>query len=210
MTLLMTELLIVHSRIVHTPVSAPRGAHALSFRATRGIPHSEAKSIAKGDSSALARLRMTGGMRDCAKNYTYEPTCHASLSAERESGVITIRLRATRKAVTINGQGFRHGNRITRAAALVFFLVTFSKVKKLPGAGRNPASPVPRRAEMEHPRPVPPRGGDGIPAPPSPAGRGQNPASPLPPFHRYFIDLSARFCYYIVISAAKLKKGRSS
>ena len=66
--------------------------------------------------------------------------------AERESGAATMRLRATRTAVTTNGQGCRHGKRITRAAALVFFLVTFSKVKKPPGAGRNPASFVPRRA----------------------------------------------------------------
>jgi hypothetical protein len=64
----------------------------------------------------------------------------------------TMRLRATRKAVTINGQGSRHGKRITRAAALVFFLVTFSKVKKPPGAGRNPASPVPRGAENVWPQ----------------------------------------------------------
>jgi hypothetical protein len=74
-------------------------------------------------------------------------TNHTYQRAEREIDAATIRLRAIRTAVTINGQGFRHGKQITRAAALVFFLVTFSKVKKPPGAGRNPASPVPPRDE---------------------------------------------------------------
>jgi hypothetical protein len=61
MTLLMLKLRIVHRRIVHTPVSAPLGADLLSFRAKRGISHSEACAIVDGDSSALTRLRMTGG-----------------------------------------------------------------------------------------------------------------------------------------------------
>jgi hypothetical protein len=58
----------------------------------------------------------------------------------------------------LNGQGCRLGKQTTRAAALVFFLVPFSKVKKepsegrrpsklSPGAGRNPASPRPRRVQ---------------------------------------------------------------
>jgi hypothetical protein len=100
-------------------------------------------------------------------------TTHTHQRAERENDAITMRLRAIRTEVTINGQDSRHGKRITRAAALVFFLVTFSKVKKLPSAGRNPASPRPRRA----------RGGDGIPALSSAprAMAGRNPASPVPP-----------------------------
>jgi hypothetical protein len=98
-------------------------------------------------------------------------TTHTHQRAERENDAITMRLRAIRTEVTINGQDSRHGKRITRAAALVFFLVTFSKVKKLPSAGRNPASPRPRRA----------RGGDGIPALSSaPRAAGRNPASPVP------------------------------
>jgi hypothetical protein len=43
--------------------------------------------------------------------------------------------------VTIKGQGSRHGKQITRAAALVFFLVTFSKVKKSPSEGWKPSNP---------------------------------------------------------------------
>jgi hypothetical protein len=151
MTLLMLKLRIVHRRIVHTPVSAPLGADLLSFRAKRGISHSEACAIVDGDSSALSRLRMTGVFGI----YRYAPTNHTHQRAEREIGAATMRIRATRTAVTINGQGFRHGKQITRAAALVFFLVPFSKVKKEPG------------------------GGDGIPALSSPAGR--NPASHVPP-----------------------------
>jgi hypothetical protein len=65
MTLLMIKLHIVHSRIVPASVSALR-AHALSFRAKRGISHSEAKTVVEGDSSALTRLRMTGDMLSCA------------------------------------------------------------------------------------------------------------------------------------------------
>jgi hypothetical protein len=59
-TLLMVELRIVHRRMAPASVSALR-ADSLSFRAKRGIPHSEACAIVDGDSSALARLRMTGG-----------------------------------------------------------------------------------------------------------------------------------------------------
>ena len=78
-------------------------------------------------------------------------TSHTRQRAEREIGATAMRLRAIRTAVTIKGQGFRPGKRTTRAAALVFFLVTFSKVKKPPGAGRNPASPG-RAARTESPR----------------------------------------------------------
>jgi hypothetical protein len=59
-TLFPAELRIVHSRKVPASVSAPQGADPLSFRAKRGISHSGAYSIVDGDSSALARLRMTG------------------------------------------------------------------------------------------------------------------------------------------------------
>jgi hypothetical protein len=56
--------------------SASQGAHALSFRAERGIPYSEAVSTVEGDSSALTRLRMTGGilsLRVCT-NKSYKST----------------------------------------------------------------------------------------------------------------------------------------
>jgi hypothetical protein len=69
---LMTFPLKRHKRGVRAPLGlppreretdekglVPQGADALSFRAERGIPHSEAYAVAKGDSSALARLRMT-------------------------------------------------------------------------------------------------------------------------------------------------------
>jgi hypothetical protein len=133
----------------------------LSFRAERGISHSEAYAIVDGDSSALTRLRMTEFLYILQIAQVSTPINHTSLSVEREIDAITMRLRATRIAVTTNGQGSRHGKQITRAAALVFFLVTFSKVKKPPGAGRNPASPVPPRGGGGIPAfsPVPPRGG---------------------------------------------------
>ena len=62
-----------------------------------------------------------------------------------------MRLRAIRVAVTIKGQGSRHGKRITRAAALVFFLVPFSKVKKEPGGGDGIPAPSssPRRRRLD-------------------------------------------------------------
>jgi hypothetical protein len=145
-TLLMAELLIVHSRKVPASVSALR-AHVLSFRAKRGISHSEAYASADGDSSALARLRMTGDMRACAKNYTYEPTCYTSQRAEREIGAGAMRIRATRTAVTINGQGSRHGKEITRNVVSGFLFGDFFKSEKVT------------------------RGGDGIPALSSPPVR---------------------------------------
>jgi hypothetical protein len=178
MTLLMIKLRIVHSRMAPAFISALR-AHVLSFRAKRGISHSEAYASADGDSSALARLRMTGDMRACAKNYTYEPTCYTSRRAEREICAGAMRIRATRTAVTISGHGYRHGKESTGNAVSGFLFGDFFKSEKvtrggdgIPAlsfpAGRNPASPV--RAARD--------GGDGIPALSFPAGR--NPASPRP------------------------------
>jgi hypothetical protein len=103
MTLLMAELLIVHSRNVPASVSAPQGVdkkrvckpcklHTPKRGARKRRNHNTSTSDTHGNNDERSRL-------------------------------------PTRKADY-------------KAAALVFFLVTFSKVKKLPGAGRNPASLV--------------------------------------------------------------------
>jgi hypothetical protein len=135
-TLLLLKLRIVHRRMVHASVSAPQGADPLSFRAKRGIPHSEAYAV-DGDSSALARLRMTGGL------YIFQVTQVNARSA-KTTQTQCVHKRFLR--AMLNGRGFRHGKQTTRAAALVFFLVTFSKMKKSPGAGTESPRLRPRRA----------------------------------------------------------------
>jgi hypothetical protein len=148
-TLLPAELRIVHSRKVPASVSAPQGADFV-------IP-SEARNLPFGG----LFYRRWGFFGACAPQndrgfgiYRYAPTNYTRQRAEREIDATTMRLRATRTAVTINGQDFRHRKEITRNAVSGFLFSSFFKSEKgTRGRGRNPRALVPRRTESCIPRP---------------------------------------------------------